>query len=746
MIAVVPPYRAIVETMIDGAITLAADGVILYCNQRFISLIMDDQERVIGARMQKFVAPGEMDKFDALMKQAGNASAREHIYLLRSDGSLVPTYVAVHSLGAEGARSIVAVVTDLTELQRAQTMRDDLVAIVESAKDGIFGKDLNGVITSWNKGAERLYGYTAAEIVGQNVKILAPPDRSHEAAEIIARIRRGEDVIPYETQHITKAGQRMSLILAPSPIKDAAGTLIGVSTIALDITKLMRAEQGRDFNAAVISAIEQAVPDGILLFDPQGQIIFNNQRFLDIWAIPLKSIVGKALDPILAVVGTKVSDKTAFLAHIQELSTHTHKTSQNEILLKDGRTLDQYSAPVSLDNGAYLGRVWFFRDITERKRTEVSLRRVNRVLTTLSACNAALVRATNEHELLNKMCQVVVERGGFRMAWIGFAQQDSAKTVTPTAWAGDDAGYLHDVQFSWADVAHGRGPTGLAIRTGEVQASQNLAADDRMAPWKLEAKKQGFASTVALPLKDSAGVFGVLTIYAAEMDAFTAEELKFLRELAEDLAYGITALRDRLERDAAVQHWRDGLETTIGAIASTVEMRDPYTAGHQRRVAQLAVGIGQALGLSEHQVHGLYLAGVIHDVGKIQVPAEILNKPGKLSELEYQLIQAHAQAGYDIVKGVDFPWPIAQAVLQHHERLDGSGYPNGLKGDDIILEAKILAVADVIEAMMSHRPYRAALGLDKALAEIEQGKGRLYDPAAADACIRLFRKKKFAFS
>jgi len=183
----------------------------------------------------------------------------------------------------------------------------------------------------------------------------------------------------------------------------------------------------------------------------------------------------------------------------------------------------------------------------------------------------------------------------------------------------------------------------------------------------------------------------------------------------------------------------------IGSIASTIEMRDPYTAGHQRRVAKLAAAIGAELGLPEDRIRGIFLAGLIHDVGKIDIPAEILSKPGKLTSLEMQFIRTHPQAGYEIIKGVEFPWPIAETILQHHERLDGSGYPRGLAAEAVIVEARILAVADVTEAMTAHRPYRAALGLDAALAEIETGKGRLYDPAAVDACIALFRNKGFTF-
>jgi PAS domain S-box-containing protein len=187
------------------------------------------------------------------------------------------------------------------------------------------------------------------------------------------------------------------------------------------------------------------------------------------------------------------------------------------------------------------------------------------------------------------------------------------------------------------------------------------------------------------------------------------------------------------------------MQQAIEALAGTVELRDPYTAGHQRRVSRLACAIAHKLGMPESQIAGLQLASAVHDIGKVLVPAEILAKPGKLTDIEYQMIQQHAEAGYDILKGVEFPWPVAQIILQHHERLDGSGYPRGLARDAILQEAKVLTVADVLDAMMTRRPYREGLGLEAALREIETGKGKLYDPAAVDACVSLFRQKAFSF-
>jgi len=191
---------------------------------------------------------------------------------------------------------------------------------------------------------------------------------------------------------------------------------------------------------------------------------------------------------------------------------------------------------------------------------------------------------------------------------------------------------------------------------------------------------------------------------------------------------------------------RETFIVTVNTLASTVEMRDPYTAGHQRRVTILSCAIAEEMGLTEEQFDGLRLAGLVHDIGKFNVPVEILNKPGRISETEFNIIKTHPQAGYNLLKEIEFPWPVAQIVLQHHERLDGSGYPQGLKNGGIMLEAKILAVADVVEAMASHRPYRPALGIEVALEEIKQNRGIYYDPDVADVCARLFTEKGFTLN
>jgi PAS domain S-box-containing protein len=182
---------------------------------------------------------------------------------------------------------------------------------------------------------------------------------------------------------------------------------------------------------------------------------------------------------------------------------------------------------------------------------------------------------------------------------------------------------------------------------------------------------------------------------------------------------------------------------TVGVVTTLSEIRDPYTAGHERRVAEIAVAIGAELGFDARRQQGLRIAGSLHDVGKISIPSEILSKPGKLTAVEYLMVKGHPQTSYEILKNIEFPWPVAQVALQHHERMDGSGYPQGLKGEEILFEARIMSVADVVEAMSSHRPYRAGLGIDTALAEIERGRGSAYDPVVVDACLKLFRENGY---
>ncbi|MCX9103581.1 HD-GYP domain-containing protein [Aeromonas veronii] len=253
-----------------------------------------------------------------------------------------------------------------------------------------------------------------------------------------------------------------------------------------------------------------------------------------------------------------------------------------------------------------------------------------------------------------------------------------------------------------------------------------------------------------LPLPWQATVPGGLLIHSAQARAFTDEEVHLFNGLADYLTYGLQARRTQqaylaAQREKAM-HARQlelALEDALGAIAAVLEQRAPYTAGHQKHVATLALAIGRELGLGDKQLRGLYLGAMVHDIGKIQVPVEILTKPGKLTPQEFNLVKEHPTAGYLVLKDIDFPWPIARMIHQHHEYLDGSGYPQGLQGDEILLEARILTVADIIESMSSDRPYRAALGIPQARDQTIQMRGHQLDADVVDACLRILDRGDF---
>ena len=384
--------------------------------------------------------------------------------------------------------------------------------------------------------------------------------------------------------------------------------------------------------------------------------------------------------------------------------------------------------------------------------TDNELFRVKKALATVSACHKVLVRARDKVELLEEICRALIETGGYRMAWIGITKNGGCNDVQKVARAGFDDGYLDNLKIELGNTEKSLCPTGMAIKTMRPYVVKNILACPDVLPWRGEALKRGYASCVALPMIDKAGAFGALNIFSDSSDVFHEDEVVLLKDLVDNIVYGLVALHTRIERNRAenevqknIRKLRQTLGAVIQVLEQTVEVRDPYTAGHQRRVADLARAIAEEMGLSDDQIDGIRIAGIIHDIGKMYVPAEILSKPWGLSQLEFSLIKTHPQVGYDILKAIEFPWPVASIVLQHHERINGSGYPFSLPKEKILIEARILGVADVVEAMASHRPYRPALGLDAALDEISNNKGKLYETKIVDTCLKLFRQDSFTF-
>lgn len=484
----------------------------------------------------------------------------------------------------------------------------------------------------------------------------------------------------------------------------------------------------------------EAARDGILILNAKTAVIEDVNPFLiEMLGYTREEFLQKKLWEISTFRDTKLN-KDVFV-ELQE--TKYIRYDDLPLETKDGRQISVEFVSNQYECDGIDIIQCNIRDNSKRNLSEIALEATTRALKILSESNVALLNSLTEQILLDEYCRIAVQTGGYRMDWIGFAKDITDKNVIPMAHFGKTEDCLVLDKITWAEEVSGNGPTGRAIRTMEVQVCENISTDPTMKFWRKEALKCGYRSLIVLPFLLSDDTTACFSLFGTTSRFWSSPERDLLQEVAADLAFGIKALRTAIVKAQHQEKLRISLEQTIQVIAETIGQRDSYTAGHQRRVASICTKIGLELGLSADRIHGLHLAATIHDLGKIGIPAEILVKPAKLSAMEYGLVKDHVDIGIKILKNVEFPWPIAEIIWQHHERLDGSGYPRGLTGDNLLLESKILAVADVVEAMASHRPYRPALGIDAALNEIATNRNTLFDPFVVDACVILFREKGF---
>lgn len=360
-------YRTIVDSLDEGVVAFDTSHKITFVNPAFARMLGRVAADLVGLDASEFMGRNPY--------RGGLTDKYQHTWL-RTHGASVVASISVQPLFDTEHRHCgsLGIVTDLSELKRSRTDTDRLSQVVENAHDGIIGKDINGIVTSWNQGATAIYGYTAAEMIGRNADVLAPPELKSEVGELFARIRAGQHIDQHETSRITKAGQRINVVVTVLPMLDEAGTIPGAWTIVHDITQLKQAESASTFAAAASSAIQRASIDGVLLVDAHERIISFNQQFADIWKVPAELLARKADPAVLSRVVAQVADPDAFAARVKDLYTHIEKTSRDEVRLRDGRTVDRYSAPVKLDDGTYLGRVWFFRDVTAHKLADEKIR------------------------------------------------------------------------------------------------------------------------------------------------------------------------------------------------------------------------------------------------------------------------------------------------------------------------------------------------------------------------------------
>lgn len=440
-----------------------------------------------------------------------------------------------------------------------------------------------------------------------------------------------------------------------------------------------------------LEGVLTAARDAIVVLDSNHRIVEWNPGAESLFGYSRNEVLGQNIDELVTnpdIRQDAIEFTRAVLSGKEVLPVETVRYR------KDGSPVEVIvtGSPIQMGD-ALIGAVAVYTDITERKQAKEEIHQLNQYLENIIDNTNMWVNVLDEQAnivLWNKAA----------VAISGYSREEVVGHDKIWEWLYPDEEYRNEVTKTAAAVIEGR----------------ERHTDDETTIW----------------CKD-----GQTKVIAWNDRSLVDEKGKTI---------GSTAIgRDITERKEATKKLRTMLEGVIQVIMATTETRDPYTAGHQERVTALACVIAKEMGLPDGQIEGLRFAGLIHDIGKIGIPAEILSKPTKLSEIEFSLIKTHPQVGHDVLKTIDFPWPVAGIVFQHHERMDGSGYPQGIKGDKIILEARILSVADVMEAMASHRPYRPAVGIDEALEQIQKNKGTLYDPEVVNACLKLFTEGRFEF-
>ena len=691
-------YRLYFEHVTDVVYTIDKDFNVLS--------ISPSVEKVLGYKPQDFIGQPVTDLGKVLtpesLQQAiidtdlilkGNTISATIYEFIAKDGTIRYGEVSGSPIIRNGQIvAIISVARDITDRKRAEDAlresEEKFRKILEDMEDVYFEVDIKGMITFVNPSSCKKSGYAEEELLGMSFKQISMPDAVGQVTKYFGEIfQTGQTGKPFIWHLKKKNGEEGLFEVVASLIRDNQGNPLGFKGIGRDITDRRQAEEEIRKLALVVQLSGELVnisaPDGKMIFlnAAGSQMLGIDQDKIDNYSI--KDVVP---EPFMEIVRKEIIPALLAGDHWEgELQYRNIQTG----VLTDVRAMAFTIKDDATDRPVYLVNV--SRDITERKRSQEAL------LQESNFSRAAL-------DSLTALFYMYDDRGRF-IRWNEYF-------TAVTGYSGEELARMT--------------PLDVVVESERVSLKQTM---------EKVLNTKHVSAELSILCKDGSVKPHFLTGNLIEF-----ENKKCVIGMGIDIT-------ERIKTEAKLQQTLESLRkavgTTIQVLVSAVEARDPYTAGHQSRVAHLACAIASEMGLAQDKIEGIRLAGAIHDIGKLSVPAEILTRPSKLTNIEFSMIKEHAQNGYEMLKHVESFWPLAEIVYQHHERINGSGYPRNLKGDEIIIEARIMAVADVLEAMASHRPYRPSLGLDAALEEIEKNKGILYEEAVAMACLKLFREKGY---
>jgi PAS domain S-box-containing protein len=676
-------------------------------NEASLRIFCFSREEVIGKTIDElniFVQPGKSRKAEDQLIKHGYIDNNE-LKFRRKDGTILDGIVSGEIIEHQGEKCFLIIMTDITSRKRSEKVlresEEKYRTIMESTEEGYYEIDLAGNFTFFNDSLCKILGYSRKELLGMNNRNYTDQETSKKVFQAFNKVyRTGESTKEFDWQIIRKDGAKRYIEQSASLQKDSSGKPTGFRGIIHDITERKKTEELLKKSEEKYRLLADHVRDQVWLMDMNLNITYISPSTEKSFGYTLEELKKTPLNKLLnqksyrEVIDISTKELPKALAASPKYSLK--QLFELEFICKNGHPLwiECAFSFIRDDNGKPLSILGEGRNITERKLIENSLRKSEENF---------------RHSLDNSPL-------GVRISTL------KGETIYANKAILNIYGYDSIDELKNTPLAKRYTPQSHA----EFQIRKEKRLRGEFGPSEYEiniVRKNGEVRHVYVFRKEIFwnGKKQSQVIYQDITERRKAEEK--LKETMESL--------------------RRSIRTTIQVLGIASEARDPYMAGHQRRVADIARAIATEMNLPSEIIEVIRMTGAIHDIGKISIPSEILCKPAVLTDLEFSLIKAHSQYSYDIMKDVESPWPLANIVYQHHERMDGSGYPQGLKGENILIEARILAIADVVEAMMSYRPYRPSLGLDIALAEIENNAGLLYDRKATNACLKLFREKGF---
>jgi len=705
-------YKTLVEMAPNAVISCDKDSRILSWNPAAAKIFGYTEPEAIGADVIGFIFQresaslinSELQELARVKGQSAEFSKKLETMARRKKGEDFPVevYMAVKKVSGEWLGTFI--ISDITESKRMENELQKLASVVHFSSEMVNLAKLDGKMIFLNQAGAKMLGIDPQKVDQFNIMQVIPDHLKEKVqSELLPALMKG-GTWEGDLQYLNlKTGLFTDVHAITFTVQDpATGSPAYLANVSLDITERKQAEEALRKSEKLFQALIEHSSDIVTIVDALGTVKYQSPNYKTLWGRDPSGEIGRDLfKDVHPDDVASVSDRFNYLLLNPEGKIHIEVRARHE----DGSwlTIDVIGHNL-LDNPAVRGIVVHFHDITVRKRADEAILRSKLLLQSVIDSTPDLMYVKDfQHRflLVNK----------------SFAE---AQNIAPQDMIG-----RADTDFFAEELCLGNPDKGIrGFHADDNQAFQGKTVHN---PGNIITWADGslhIYDTYKIPLADQPGKIYAALVYSRDI----TEQRK-----AED------------EREASFKTLHKTLHDVINTMAKIVEMRDPYTSGHQARVAGLAGAIAIEMKLDDSRVEHLMMAASIHDVGKMYVPADILSKPGKLSEIEWAMIKTHVEGSYEILKDLEFSQPIALMALQHHERLDGSGYPGGLKGEEMVIEAKILAVADVVEAMSSHRPYRPALGLDKALEEISSKKGVLYDLDVVDTCLKLFNEQGFKF-